>query len=408
MTPISNPSFEELAKQASLLPQEQLLAIKKGNHSLSIGIPSEKTFQEHRVPLSPMAVQMLVQNGHHIIMESGCGEKANFSDFEYSNVGAEISSSPEEIFKSDIILKVAPPTEDEVKLMKKNQVLISAIQLVKSKESLLRKLMAKGVTAIGYEFLRNDAGVLPIIRSMSEIAGRASVLIGAEYLSDYNQGKGELFGGIPGIQPTQVVVIGAGAVGEYAARAALGLGASVKVFDDSIHRLRRLEHNLGHRIHSSTIIPSILASSLKDCDLAIGALRSPIGLSPCVVSEAMVQAMRPNSIIIDVSIDQGGCFETSEATNHKVPVFEKHGVLHYCVPNIASRFARTASYALSNIFTPLLQQISDDGGMDKCLTQHSGLRSGTYIYKGSLTNYMLAERYSMQAKEIEFLLAGLK
>ncbi len=407
MSQISNPSFEELAKQASLLPQEKLLAIKKNKNSLSIGIPKETTFQEHRVPLSPMAVQLLVQNGHQVRLETNCGEKANFSDYEYSNAGGEIVHDQKSVYECDFILKVAPPTEEEMLLMKPKQVLISAIQLIKTKNDHIKKLLSKGITAIGYEFLRNDADVLPVIRSMSEIAGRASVLIASEYLSNYNSGKGELFGGIPGIQPTQVVVIGAGAVGEYAVRAALGLGASVKVFDDSIHRLRRLEQSVGARIHSSTIIPSILASALSDCDLAIGALRSPIGYSPCVVSEAMVQKMRPKSMIIDISIDQGGCFETSEATNHKMPVFEKHGVLHYCVPNIPSRFARTASYALSNIFTPLLQQIAEEGGIDSCLNQHSGLRQGTYIYQGKLTNHILAERYGISCKEIEFLLAGL-
>ncbi len=407
MSQLSNPSFEELAKQASLLPQEKLLAIKKSKHSITIGIPKESTFQEHRVPLSPMAVHMLVQNGHEIRLESGCGEKANFADYDYSQAGGIIAYDTKEIYESDYIIKVAPPTDDEIKLMKPKQVLISAIQLVKSKDELIRRLMAKGITAVGYEFLRNDEGVLPVIRSMSEIAGRASVLIAAEYLSNYNSGKGELFGGIPGIQPTHVVVIGAGAVGEYAVRAAIGLGASVKVFDDSIERLRRLEHSLGMRIHSSTIIPGILASALKDCDLAIGALRSPIGYSPCVVSESMVQNMRSNSMIIDISIDQGGCFETSEPTNHKMPIFEKHGVLHYCVPNIPSRFARTASYALSNIFTPLLQQIAEEGGINACLNQHSGLRMGTYIFQGKLTNAMLGDRYNISAKEIEFLLAGM-
>jgi alanine dehydrogenase len=407
MSMLSNPSFEELAKQASLLPQEKLLAIKKNNNNLTIGIPKETTFQENRVPLSPMAVQLLAQNGHTIKIETGAGDRANFPDLDYSKMGAEISYDKQSVYNSDIVLKVAPPTNEEIGWMKPNQVLISAIQLVRTREDLLRRLLDKNITAIGYEFFRNDEGVLPIIRSMSEIAGRASILIASEYLSNYNSGKGELFGGIPGIQPTQIVVIGAGAVGEYAVRAALGLGASVKVFDNSIARLRRLELSIGQRIHSSTIIPSILANALSQCDVAIGALRSPLGYSPCVVSEAMVENMRNKAIIVDISIDQGGCFETSEATNHKMPVFEKHGVLHYCVPNIPSRFSRTASYALSNIFTPLLQQIAEDGGIDGCLRNHHGLREGTYIYKGKLTNEMLSEKFNIPKREIEFLLAGL-
>lgn len=408
MSTISNPSFGELAKEASLQPQEKLQAIKIDNNSLDIGIPKETIFQEHRVPLSPMAVQLLVQQGHHVKIESGSGDKANFADIEYSSNGADIVYDVEEIYKSDVILKVAPPTEEEVELMQPNQILISAIQLVRTKDIVIKKMLEKSIVAIGYEFLRDDEGCLPIIRSMSELAGRASILVAAELLSNYNSGKGELFGGIPGIQPTQIVVLGAGAVAEYAIKAAIGLGASVKVFDNSLEKLRRLEENVGRRLHSSTIIPKILSKALSECDVAIGAMRSKLGLSPCIVTEEMVANMRPKSIIIDVSIDQGGCFETSEATNHKMPVFDKHGVLHYCVPNIPSRFARTASYALSNIFTPLLQQIAADGGLEECLRNHTGLREGTYMYKGKLTNGLLSEKYNIPRREIEFLLAGLK
>ncbi|MDB4173851.1 alanine dehydrogenase [Bacteroidia bacterium] len=404
---VSNPSFGDLAREASLQPQEKLLSLKNKKDSLTIGVPKETIFQEHRVPLSPMAVQLLVQQGHEIIIESRSGDKANFSDLEYSNAGATVTSSVNEVYKSELIIKIAPPTEDEIDLMQQNQVLISALQLVRTKSVIVKKLLSKNITAIGFEFLRDDEGSLPVIRSMSEIAGRASVMIAAEYLSNYNSGKGELFGGIPGTQPTQIVIIGAGGVGEYATRAAYGLGASVKVFDNSIEKLRRLEKSLGNRVHSSTLIPKILAKALSECDVAIGALRSPLGLSPCVVSEEMVSHMRAKSIIVDVSIDQGGCFETSEATNHKMPVFEKHSVLHYCVPNIASRFSRTASYALSNIFTPLLQSIANDGGITECLRNHEGMRDGTYMYKGKLTNQLLADKFNLPRREIEFLLAGL-
>lgn len=408
MSTVSNPSFGDLAREASLQPQEKLFAKQKGNKSLSIGIPKETTFQEHRVPLSPMAVQLLCKQGHSVKIESGCGDKANFTDLDYSSMGAELMHDKKEIYDCDIIIKIAPPTEDEIDLMKPGQILISAIQLVRATEVTFKKMLAKGITAIGFEFLRDDDGSLPVIRSMSEIAGRASVLIAAEYLSNYNSGKGELFGGIPGIQPTQIVIIGAGAVGEYAIKAAIGLGASVKVFDNSTEKLRRLEKSLGTRVHSSTLIPQILAKALADCDVAIGALRSPLGLSPCVVTEEMVSNMRPKSIIVDVSIDQGGCFETSETTNHKMPVFEKHGVVHYCVPNIPSRFSRTSSYALSNIFTPLLLRISDEGNIQECLLNHEGLRNGTYIYNGKLTNSIIAEKFNLPKREIEFLIAGLR
>ncbi|MEK9601263.1 MAG: alanine dehydrogenase [Bacteroidota bacterium] len=407
MSSVSNPSFGDLAREASLQPQEKLVRLSDAMKSLSIGIPKEITYQENRVPLSPMAVQLLVDQGHSIQLESGCGEKANFTDLDYSSAGGEILDDKESIFKNDVILKIAPPTDQEIEYMKPNQVLISALQMIRIRESMIKQLISKNITAIGYELLRDDEGALPIMRCMSEIAGRSSILIAAEYLSNFNAGKGELFGGIPGVQPTKVVIIGAGAVGEYAAQAALGLGANVKLFDNNINKLRRIERNLGSRISSSTIIPKTLAKAISECDVAIGALRSPLGYSPCVVSEEMVTRMRDQSIIIDVSIDQGGCFETSNPTDHQNPVFEKHNVLHYCIPNIPSRYSRTASYALSNIFTHLLSSISSDGGFETYLKNHQGLRSGTYLYKGKLTNRLIAKRFNMSSSEIEFLLAGV-
>ena len=407
MSSVSNPSFGDLAREASLQPQEKLVRLSDAMKSLSIGIPKEITYQENRVPLSPMAVQLLVDQGHSIQLESGCGEKANFTDLDYSSAGGEILDDKESIFKNDVILKIAPPTDQEIEYMKPNQVLISALQMIRIRESMIKQLISKNITAIGYELLRDDEGALPIMRCMSEIAGRSSILIAAEYLSNFNAGKGELFGGIPGVQPTKVVIIGAGAVGEYAAQAALGLGANVKLFDNNINKLRRIERNLGSRISSSTIIPKTLAKAISECDVAIGALRSPLGYSPCVVSEEMVTRMRDQSIIIDVSIDQGGCFETSNPTDHQNPVFEKHNVLHYCIPNIPSRYSRTASYALSNIFTNLLSSISSDGGFETYLKNHQGLRSGTYLYKGKLTNRLIAKRFNMSSSEIEFLLAGV-
>ena len=407
MSSVSNPSFGDLAREASLQPQEKLVRLSDAMKSLSIGIHKEITYQENRVPLSPMAVQLLVDQGHSIQLESGCGEKANFTDLDYSSAGGEILDDKESIFKNDVILKIAPPTDQEIEYMKPNQVLISALQMIRIRESMIKQLISKNITAIGYELLRDDEGALPIMRCMSEIAGRSSILIAAEYLSNFNAGKGELFGGIPGVQPTKVVIIGAGAVGEYAAQAALGLGANVKLFDNNINKLRRIERNLGSRISSSTIIPKTLAKAISECDVAIGALRSPLGYSPCVVSEEMVTRMRDQSIIIDVSIDQGGCFETSNPTDHQNPVFEKHNVLHYCIPNIPSRYSRTASYALSNIFTHLLSSISSDGGFETYLKNHQGLRSGTYLYKGKLTNRLIAKRFNMSSSEIEFLLAGV-
>jgi alanine dehydrogenase len=399
--------FKKLAEEASLQTQEMALAYKHQSSELEIGIPKEITYQEKRIPLTPLSVQQLVNNGNRVVIESKAGEPANFSDLEYSNAGAEIVHHAEDCFKQDIILKIDPPTETEIEYLKPGQTVMSALQLQNLKPEFIKSMMRKKINLIGYEFLRDAFNNLPIIRSMSEIAGRASVLVAAEYLSNSFHGKGELLGGIPGIQPTKIVIIGAGAVSEYAVRAAMALGASVQVFDNSLHRLRRLETNIGQRIPSSTIMPHTLGKALKSCDVAIGALRSAAGRSPCVVNEEMVSKMKPKSLIIDISIDQGGCFETSEMTNHEKPVFEKHGVIHYCVPNIASRVSRTASYALSNIFTPILLEMSERGGLHSYLYDDEGFRSGAVIYKGFLTNHSIGERFNMTVKEIAFLLAGL-
>ena len=406
MPDFSKQPIKDLAKEASLQPQEKLQAIQKHSHSLNIGIPREITYQERRVPLSPLSVQMLANNGHRILLESGAGKFANFKDVDYSEAGALIMYDKESVYKADIILKIDPPTLDEIALMRPGQILISALQIANVQPEYLNLLMRKKITAVAYEYMRDESGTLSVIRAMSEIAGRASVLIAAEYLNNSVHGKGELMGGIPGVHPTEIVVIGAGAVGEYAVSAGLGLGANVTVFDNSLHKLRRLENNLGQRINSSTIIPHILAKKLANCDVAIGALRSPEGRSPCVVSEAMVQGMRHQALIIDVSIDQGGCFETSEVTNHESPIFVKHDVLHYCVPNIASRVSRTASYALSNIFTPILTEMGEAGGFENYLWENGGFRSGVYIFKGTLTNNVLGTRFGIKSREIDFLLPG--
>ena len=406
MEDLSKKAWSELAKQAALQPQEKLQQLKQNQQNLTITVPKEITYQERRVSLSPLSVDMLVNNGHEVRIEAGAGQLANFDDLAYSSVGAQIVYDHESAFQGDIVLKVAPPTKEEIEFMKPGQVLCSALQLADLKADYLQLMCRKKITAIAYEFLRDEAGTLPLIRAMSEIAGRASVLIAAEYLNNSKQGKGELIGGIPGIPPTEIVIIGAGSVGEYAVKSALGLGARVTVFDNSLHKLRRLESNLGRRLNSSTILPHILQKALANCDVAIGALRSQEGRSPVVVSENMVQQMKAKSLIVDVAIDQGGCFETSEITNHEQPTFIKHDVIHYCVPNIASRVSRTASYAISNILAPLVVEIGQEGGFYEYLWRTSGLRQGVYVYKGNLTNHTLGERFGIKSKEIDFLFQG--
>ncbi|MGB3949243.1 MAG: alanine dehydrogenase [Bacteroidia bacterium] len=393
--------------QTALMPQEEMLEIGKKKSKLFIGIPKETSFQENRVALVPDAVALLVNNGHHVVVETNAGKMANFLDHDYSEAGAEIAYSTADVYKADIILKVAPPSQEEIELMQHNQTLISALQLTVQPEDFLKKLMAKKITAVAFEWIKDDDGIYTVIRSMGEIAGSTSILIAAEYLSNVNNGQGSILGGISGISPTEVVVLGAGTVGEFATRAALGLGASVKVFDNSIYRLRRLQSDIGTRIFTSVIQPRVLAKHLKTADVVIGAIRAQEGRTPLVVTSEMVSEMKTGSVIIDVSIDQGGCFETSEVTNHSKPVFRKYGVVHYCVPNIASRVSRTASYALSTIFAPILINIGEEGGVKNMLRRDEGVRNGVYMYNGVLTSSALGQMFKLPHKDINLLMPGI-
>jgi len=389
-----------------LLPQEEMLEVATRKSSLFIGIPREISFQENRVALVPDAVGVLVNNGHRVLMETNAGKASNFSDTDYSEAGAKIASSPEEVYKAEIILKVAPPSLKEIERMKQYQILLSTLQLSIQSDTFVRALMNKKITAIAYGWIQDKEGIFPVIRAMGEIAGGASILIAAEYLSNVNQGPGLILGGISGISPTEVVILGAGTVGEFAARAAIGLGATVKVFDNSLYKLRRIQNALGRRIFTSVIQPKVLQKHLRTADVAIGAIRATKGRTPCVVSEEMVKDMKNGSVIIDISIDEGGCFETSQVTNHTQPVFRKHGVIHYCVPNVASRVSRTASYAFSTIFGPLLMNIAENGSVDRMLKNDSGFRKGIYIYNGMLTNRYLGDLFKIPSKDINLLLAA--
>jgi alanine dehydrogenase len=405
---ITDPEIlKKLIQQGSLLPKEEMLEIARKKGSLYIGIPKETSFQERRVALVPEAVSLLVANGHRVKIESKSGEGSNFTDTEYSEAGAEICYDTKEIFQCDIIFKVAPPSEEEVELMPGNQTLISALQLSIQPKVILQKLMQKKVTAIAWDYIRDEEGVFPVVRTMGEIAGTTSILVAAELLSTFNEGKGIMLGGIAGVTPTEVVVIGAGTVGEFAIRSAIGLGASVKVFDNSLSRLRRLQNNIGTRIYTSVLNPKVLAKALKRADVVIGAIRAPLGRTPCVVTEEMIESMKNGTVVVDVSIDQGGCFETSKVTNHIAPTFVKHGVIHYCVPNIASRVSRTASFALSNIFSPILLDMGDQGGCRDLIKNDHGFRSGVYIYKGTLTSEVLGKVFDLKYKDIELLLLAM-
>ncbi|MCQ6960301.1 MULTISPECIES: alanine dehydrogenase [Mucilaginibacter] len=398
--------FSNIARQAMMQPQESMLEVKSKKNKLYIGIPKEVSFQENRIPLTPLSVALLINNGHEIMLESNAGQAANFSDNNYSEQGAQIVYDTKKVYEADIIIKIAPPTMEEIEMMKPGQLLISALQLSTLKAECLHALIKKKITALCFEHLEDEGGSLTVVRAMSEIVGATSVLIAAEYLSNIFEGKGLMLGGITGVPPTEIVIIGAGTVGEYAARTAISLGAEVKVFDPSIYKLRRLQNNIGTRIFTSVVQPIVLEKAITSCDVAIGAIRADDGRSPCIVSEATVSKMKPNSVIIDVSIDQGGCFETSEVTNHTHPVFRKYDVIHYCVPNIASRVARTATYALTNIFAPILLDIGEQGSLKNVIWQKAGIRNAVYIYQGHLTNKYMGERFSIPSKDLDLLVVS--
>ncbi len=397
--PYISPSF-------SYVPLEETLEVIRKPKALFIGIPKETSFQENRVALTPEAVSVLVNRGNDVVVEHGAGDGSYYFDSDYSEAGARIVYDKEELYKATTIVKSAPITEAEVEWLHPSQLVISPIHLPLLKASMMEGLVAKKIIGIAFESIKDDAGSYPIVRSMSEIAGSSAILTAAKYLSNVHHGKGILLGGISGVPPAKVLIIGAGVVGEFAARTALGLGASVKVFDNSIYRLMRLQNNVGTRLFTSVLEPVTLADALSDADVAVGALKPVKGVTPVVVTDEMVQAMKAGSVIIDVSIDRGGCFETGRVTTHAAPVYTKYDVIHYCVPNIASGVARTASRAVSNVLMPILQECADMGGAEGVIQQKPGLRNGVYLYKGSVTSSALARRFSMKYTDLELLLTS--
>lgn len=385
---------------------EETLDIKPQGAKLHIGIPKEIAFQENRIALTPDAVGVLISNGHQVVVEHGAGEGSHYSDRDYSEMGATLVYERAEIFKCPILVKSAPPVAEDMPLLQMNQTIISPIHLSALRKEYIEKMMEKKITALSFENFKDASGTYPIVRSMSEIAGSAVMLIAGQYLSSFNKGKGVLLGGISGIPPTKVVIVGAGIVGEFATRNALALGASVKVFDNNVYRLKQLQNNLGQRIWTSVLEPRILSKQLKTCEVAVGALSNEFGRAPIVVTEEMVAAMRPGSIIIDVAIDRGGCFETSELTSHQHPTFVKHDVIHYCVPNIPSGFARTASQAISNVLMPLILEVSDEGGLEEMVWHNFNLREGIYMFKGALTDFYISQKFDLKFTDLNLLIAS--
>ena len=387
-------------------PQEEMLEVIKKPVKITIGIPKEIRLQENRIALVPASISGLVADGHRVIVEQGAGTKTNYSDHRFSEAGAEIAYSKEQVFKSSILLKVAPPTIDEIELMHPGQVLISPLQIPILQSQYIDKLMHKRVVALAMEYIKDEYGIFPVVRTMSEIAGLTAVMTAAELMANPQSGKGVLLGSVSGVPSAKVVIIGAGVVAEYATRAALGLGAEVRIFDNNISKLMRIQSQVGRPLNTSSLNHFQLTKELLAADVVIGAIHSTSGRAPVIVSEELVAEMKPGAVIIDISIDQGGCFATSRVTTHDKPTFIKHDVIHYCVPNIASKVSRTASIAISNILTPLLQKAGDTGSIERLLFDNPGLRNGVYTYKGCLTNEYLGKRFGVKYTDLDLLLTS--
>jgi alanine dehydrogenase len=391
---------------AGLMPREEQLETAVRRKKISIGVPNDKKNDEKRVALTPEAVNLLVENGNEVILQKGAGTGANYSDKDYAENGAVITDSPARVFSADAVIKVAPFTLQEVDYLKGNQIVMSFLNVLQLSEETLGKLIRKKVTAIALEKIRDINGAMPVMESMSEISGVTSILVASDYLSNHHGGKGVLLGGITGVTPTEVVIIGANTAGEYAARAALGLGSQVKIFDQSLHNLRRFQNLINQRLQTSVFHPQVLKKALKSADVLIGAIELEDLRPWYYITEEMVKTMKKGSVIIDLSIDRGGCIETTECRALRDPVYEKHGVIHFSAWNLPSRMARTASIALSNIFNPLFQEIAEAGGIIHLLKNDRGMRNGVYLFNGILTNETLAQKFGAISKDLDLLISA--
>lgn len=399
-------NFSDFFTEGQYQTQAEVLEVSEKSKNMTIGIPKEDGNDENRIPIVPNSIRSIVGHGHRVLFEKGAGLRSNFTDHDYSEAGADIQPSKEKVYRSNVIVKASPPSIEEIGMMDEGAILISPIILPMMSEAYLLALKKKRIIAIAMEYLAGENGTYPLVRIMSEIAGMASVFTAAELLSHGQGGRGILLGGVSGVPPAKVVILGAGVVAEFATKTALGLGASVRIFDNEISKLMRIQSLIGRQLHTSTFNPVYLGYQLLSADVVIGAIHSKSGRSPILVTEEMVSKMKPGSVIVDVSIDQGGCVETSEVTTHKKPTITKHGVIHYGVPNIASKVPRTASAAVSNIITPLLIKAGNFGSVEALIYQGKGVRNGVYTYKGAITNQYLSKRFGLKYQDINLLIAS--
>ncbi len=390
-----------------LFCQEKNFFRNKKGKKLILGIPNETEKGESRICLTPESVQLLVEQGHEIVIQRGAGSAAHYLDTAFCDAGARIVETLEEVYVADIILKVTSVSVQDVRYMHDHQFILSALKLYDLRKEAITEMMQKKITALGFDVIKDADGFYPVVRIMSEIAGNVAIMIASEYLSNARGGKGIVLGGISGITPTEVVILGAGTLGEYAARAALGLGATVKVFDASVNRLRLLKERLGERIFTSVFHKPVVDRALVSADVLIGAIRCFDNDDDIVIREEQVKLMKKGAVIVDLSIDHGGCIETSGPTTHEKPVYTYEGVIHYCVPNVLARVPRTASIAYSNVFLPLLEKVAAKGGFAQALRADAGLRNGVYIYNGILTKNVIADKFGLISRDIDLLIAAL-
>ncbi len=391
---------------ARLFPEECLIREIAGKPRLSIGIPKEDSSSETRLPLTPEGVSILVEEGHSVYIERDAGLPMSYSNIQFSEAGAFLVDTPEEVFNADIVFKITPPTLEQLNRMQNRSTIFSMLQLSNLSKEAIEVIMQKKMNAVAYELIKDEQKAFPVVNSIAEIEGNAAIAIVSDLMSSEHGGKGILLGGVAGITPPEVVILGASITGSVAARTAIGLGAMVKVFDHDINKLRKIQHYLGRMVFTSVIHPAVLFRALASADAVIGNLRYINGSERFMVSEELVKTMKKGAVIVDMSVDQGGCFETSECRTISDPVFEKHGIIHYCVPNISARVGRTSSIALSNIFTPIILKIGESGSVKQSVADSSGFRHGAYVFNGVMVNRLIGDYYNIPSNDIGLFLTG--
>jgi alanine dehydrogenase len=356
---------------------------------MQIGVPKEIKAQEYRVGLTPAGVGELVKAGHTLLVERGAGTGAGFSDAEYEQAGARVAQEAAEVFaQSTLIVKVKEPQQEELQRLQPHHLLFTYLHLAPDPNQ-ARRLQNSGATAIAYETVTDPSGALPLLAPMSEVAGRLSIQAAARCLEKAAGGSGVLLGGVPGVPPGKVVILGGGVVGLNAARMAMGLGANVVIIDTSANRLRYLDEHWGGRMTTLYSHATTIEREVADADAVIGAVLIPGAAAPKLVSRDMLSSMRPGSVLVDVAIDQGGCFATSRATTHQNPIYVMDGVVHYCVANMPGAVPRTSTQALTNATLPYVQQLAAKG-LSACF-ENPGLRRGLNIMKGKVVNKAVAD-----------------